>query len=77
MPEHLHLNDKGRKMVLDWITPSQAAKKWEITERQVQSLCAQGKVYGAIKVSRVWLIPKGARKPVDGRTKDAKKDSKP
>jgi len=64
-------------MDLDWITPSQAAKQWEITERQVQSLCAQGKVNGAIRVSRVWLIPKDVNKPVDGRTKAAKKKSKP
>ena len=64
--------DKGRIMELDWITPSQAAKQREITERQVQSLCAQGKVNDAIRVSRVWLIPKDAQKPVDGRTKAAK-----
>ena len=59
-------------MELEWITPSQAAKQWEITERQVQSLCAQGKVSGAIRISRVWLIPKDAIKPIDGRTKAAK-----
>jgi hypothetical protein len=62
-------------MELDWITPSQAAKQWEITERQVQSLCAQGKVNGAIRVSRIWLIPKGSYKPADGRTKAAKQKS--
>jgi len=62
-------------MELDWITPSQAAKQWEISERQVQSLCAQGKISGAIRVSRVWLIPKNANKPVDGRTKTAKQKS--
>ena len=59
-------------MELDWITPLQAAKQWGITERQVQSLCAQGKVVGAIMVSRVWLIPKTVPKPVDGSTKAAK-----
>jgi len=51
-------------MELDWITPLQAANLWRITERQVQSLCAQGKVNGSIKVSRVWLIPKDAKKPL-------------
>ena len=64
-------------MELDWITPSQAAEQWEITERQAQSLCAQGKVKGAIRVSRVWLIPKDACKPIDGRTKAAKQKSMP
>jgi len=64
-------------MEMDWMTPSQVAKKWEITERQVQSLCAQGKVNGAIRISRVWLIPKDAYKPVDGRTKAVKQKSMP
>jgi len=68
-------NDKGRKMEMDWMTPLQAAKQWEITERQVQSLCAQGKVKGAIRVSRVWLIPIDTHKPVDGRTKAANQKS--
>jgi len=59
-------------MELEWLTPLQVAEKWEITERQVQALCLQGKVRGAVKVSKVWLIPKDAPKPVDGRTKVAK-----
>ena len=59
-------------MELDWITPLQASEKWGITERQVQSLCLQGKVNGAIQVSKIWLIPNDAPKPLDGRTKEAK-----
>ncbi len=59
-------------MSLEWITPLQASEKWGITERQVQSLCQKGKVSGAVRVSKVWLIPKDAPKPIDGRTKDAR-----
>ena len=59
-------------MELDWITPLQASEKWGITERQVQSLCSQGKIPGAIRLSKLWLIPKDAPKPLDGRTKAAK-----
>jgi hypothetical protein len=59
-------------MELDWITPLQASEKWEITERQVQSLCSQGKVDGAVRVSKILLIPKDSPKPIDGRTKAAK-----
>ena len=62
------------KKELDWITPSQASEKWGIKERQVQALCSQGKVEGAIKLSKVWIIPKDAPKPIDGRTKVAKAD---
>ena len=59
-------------MELDWITPLQASEKWGITERQVQSLCAQGKVSGSIRLSKLWLIPKEAPRPIDGRTKAVK-----
>ena len=59
-------------MELNWISPLQASEKWGITERQVQSLCKQGKINGVIKWNRSWLIPKDASRPTDGRTKIAK-----
>jgi hypothetical protein len=59
-------------MELEWITPGQAAERWRITERQVQSLCSQGKVANAVRIGRVWLIPRDTSKPLDGRTKAAK-----
>jgi len=59
-------------MELEWITPLQASEKWSITERQVQWMCKAGKIMGALRVSKVWLIPKDASKPIDGRTKEAK-----
>jgi len=60
-------------MKLNWITPKQAADKWQITERRVEALCSNGQVEGATKLSRVWFIPKNATKPIDGRTKEARK----
>ena len=60
-------------MELDWITPKQAAEQWNITERQVQALCKEGKIPNAVKMGqRSWLIPKNTMKPIDGRTKAAK-----
>ena len=59
-------------MEWDWISPLQASEKWGITERQVQSLCKQGKINGVIKWNRSWLIPKDTPKPIDGRTITAK-----
>ena len=61
-------------MKLEWITPEEAGNKWGIKSRQVQALCANGQVDGAIRMSRVWLIPKDAPKPIDGRTKAAKNE---
>ena len=59
-------------MELKIMSSKQAAEIWGITDRQVQSLCSQGKIEGAIKLGRAWLIPKDAPKPLDGRTKKAK-----
>ena len=59
-------------MEMDWMTPQETAEIWGITERRVQSLCSSGKITGAIRKGRMWLIPKEAKKPVDGRTKFAK-----
>jgi hypothetical protein len=54
---------------MDYITPHEAAEKWGISQRQVQALCAKGKVTGAIMFSKVWMIPADAPKPPDGRYK--------
>jgi excisionase family DNA binding protein len=60
-------------MELEWISPKQAAESWGITERQVQSLCTQGKIPDIARIGRTWLIPKDAPKPPDGRTKAVKR----
>jgi len=57
---------------MDWMTPQEAAEIWGITERRVQSLCSTGVITEAVKKGRMWLIPKGTQKPIDGRTKTAK-----
>ena len=63
-------------MEINCITPQQASKQWGITDRRVQALCANGKIDGAIRLGRGWLIPKNTPKPIDGRTKAARHDTK-
>lgn len=53
----------------DTMSVKEAAKLWNITERRVSELCKKGKIKGAIKHGRVWLIPVDAQKPVDSRVK--------
>lgn len=48
-----------------------AAKEWGISHRRIQTLCAEGKVPGAARFGRAWMIPQGTPKPKDGRTKAA------
>ena len=59
-------------MEMDWLTPEEAGEKWGIKTRRVQTLCANGRIVGAIRKGRVWLIPNNTQKPIDGRTKAAK-----
>ena len=54
------------------MTASEAANLWGITPRRVQILCDKGKVQGAVRMGRTWIIPRGTPKPIDGRTKAAK-----
>lgn len=53
----------------DTMSVKEAAKLWNITERRVSELCKKGKIKGAIKHGRIWLIPVDAQKPVDSRVK--------
>ena len=59
---------------MNGITTKDAAAKWNITPRQVQLLCAQGRIPGAVRFGHAWAIPAGAKKPADRRTKNLKKD---
>ncbi|MGN1412793.1 MAG: AAA family ATPase [Anaerovoracaceae bacterium] len=51
------------------MTIKEAAAVWGITERRVNELCKAGRISGAYKDGRQWMIPAYARKPVDKRMK--------
>ncbi len=50
-----------------YITVKQAAEKWGISDRRVRILCSEGKISGAAREGRSWMIPADAKKPEDGR----------
>jgi len=54
-----------------FLTVAQAAEKWNISERRIRVLCAEGKIPGAVQEGRGWRIPLDAQKPSDGRIKRA------
>jgi len=62
---------------MDYISAREAAALWAVTQRRVQALCENGQVCGAERVGNMWLIPKPAQKPIDGRTKAAKLQNRP
>lgn len=58
--------------MFEYMTVQEAARKWELSERRIQKLCAENRIDGVVHLSRVWLIPKNAEKPADGRKKENK-----
>ena len=54
-------------MIDGYTTIKETAERWNITVRQVQYLCANGQVEGAVKFGRAWAIPKEVKKPTDSR----------
>ena len=58
-----------------YIQVEEIAKKWGVTPRRIQAMCAGGKIEGAIRVGRGWFIPRDTQKPADGRTKAARKNA--
>lgn len=55
---------------MECMTASQAAKKWSISQRRVQILCAEGRIPGVFKLGEAWAIPADTQKPEDKRRKD-------
>ncbi|MCD6435176.1 MAG: DNA-binding protein [Clostridiales bacterium] len=52
---------------MNYITTKEASKKWGLSERRVQILCAQARIPGVTRLGWAWAIPIDAEKPVDGR----------
>lgn len=57
---------------MEYIGIDEVAKKWGLSKRFVQLLCAEGRIEGVTRLGRAWMIPKNAKKPIDGRTKTAR-----
>lgn len=56
------------------LTTKETAEKWGVTPRQVQLLCASGRIPGALRFGHAWVIPFDAEKPQDRRKRNNNKD---
>ena len=54
---------------MNYMTLKEVSQKWNVTPRQVNYLCAAGRIPGAVKMAGAWLIPKTAENPTDRRYK--------
>ena len=52
-----------------FMTTREASEKWKITERRINVLCKEGRIPGAYKDNKRWLIPDKTEKPADKRLK--------
>ena len=53
---------------MEFITVKDAASKWGVSTRRVQVLCSQGRIKGAYRFGRSWMIPQKAVLPSAGKT---------
>ena len=57
---------------MEYMTINEAAKKWNLSVRRVQTICSEGMIDGVVKFGQAWAIPKDAQKPADKRIKSGK-----
>ena len=57
-----------------YVTVIEMAKHWNVSVRQVQLLCQNGKIEGASRFGNAWAIPKDTPKPTrTGKLKPGRK----
>ena len=57
---------------MEYLTTVEMSEKWNISSRRIGVLCSEGRIGGAIKKGKTWLIPSNTKKPADARYKKNK-----
>ena len=57
---------------MEYLTTTEMSKIWGLSSRRIGVLCTEGRVEGAIKKGKMWLLPADANKPADARYKENK-----
>ena len=52
---------------MDYLTTSEIATKWNISQRRVSMYCKDGRIKGAVLKGKTWLVPPNAEKPENPR----------
>lgn len=48
---------------MKYLSVSEIAEKWKVSDRSVRNYCAKGRVPGAFHSGKIWSIPENAEKP--------------
>lgn len=59
-------------IAMEFLTTKEISKLWNISSRRVAILCEDGRLEGAVKKGKTWLIPSDTKKPDDARYKRIK-----
>ncbi len=52
-----------------YMTLVEAGEKWEVSPRLLNTYCLKGRITGAERAGRIWMIPESAEKPIDLRVR--------
>ena len=61
--------------MIGYVQAEVMAERWNVSVRQIQTLCKEGRIEGAIKFGNTWAIPENVPKPT--RTGKGKPGCKP
>jgi hypothetical protein len=53
--------------MIGYVQAEEIAKRWNVSIRQIQTLCKDGRIEGAVKFGTTWAIPENAPKPTRTR----------
>lgn len=57
---------------MDYMSVAEAAAKWGLSVRRVNTLCNEERIENVCKFGKIWMIPSNAQKPADMRIKSGK-----
>ena len=57
---------------MKYLSVTQTAEKWGISQRRIQTLCNEERIEGAVRIGHSWAIPEDAPKPTDASIKSGK-----
>ena len=60
LPDFIFDGFYGGGSWMRYLSVTEIAKKWDVSERSVRNYCAQGRVNGAFLTGKTWNIPENA-----------------
>ncbi|MDO4961445.1 MAG: DNA-binding protein [Eubacteriales bacterium] len=58
---------------MKYLSTIEIGEKWGLSSRRVAILCSEGRIEGAMRAGKMWIIPEDAVKPADARYRGVEK----